>query len=113
MSKKKIRTYSNYTKAASTLLSQLIKLGRKQKSWTESELAKRAGITRATLQRIEKGDLKCEIGLVFEVAMLVGIKFFHEDLPALTTEIHRISDTIALLPKSVRKREPGNFDENF
>lgn len=40
---------------------------------TGEGLSKRAGISRRTLQKIERGDPKCEIGLVFEVANLVGV----------------------------------------
>jgi DNA-binding XRE family transcriptional regulator len=70
---------------------------------TENELAGRAGISRATLQKIERGDLKCEIGLVFEVATLVGVKLFEaEDSSAVALHLGRINDKLALLPQSVR-----------
>ena len=39
---------------------------------TEEDLSGRAGISRRTLQKIELGDPKCEIGLVFEVANIAG-----------------------------------------
>lgn len=51
------RTYSAYTKQAALLFGELIKLGRKDRRWTETELADRAGISRATVQKIEKGSL--------------------------------------------------------
>jgi transcriptional regulator with XRE-family HTH domain len=35
------------------LLAKQIQLGRKQRKWTEHELADRAGISRATLQKTE------------------------------------------------------------
>ena len=47
---------------------------------TEEDLAGRAGISRRTLQKIERGDLKCEIGLVFEDANIVGVKLFPESV---------------------------------
>ena len=75
----KQRTFSKYAQEAATLLAEQIKLGRKQRKWTEKNLADRAGISRATLQKIENGEMSCAIGLVFEVATLVGINLFEQD----------------------------------
>lgn len=73
MSKSKIRTYSRYSTEAALLLGRLIRLGRKERKMTVQEIAERAGISRGTVQRIEAGNLKCEIGLIFEVATIVGV----------------------------------------
>ena len=97
------RTYSRATREATELLGKLIRLGRKERKMTENELAGRAGISRATLQKIERGDLKCEVGLFFEVATLVGVKLFGtEDSMAVSVHLGRINDKLALLPQSVR-----------
>lgn len=97
------RTYSRVTKEATELLGKLIRLRRKERKMTESELAGRAGISRATLQKIERGDLKCEIGLVFEVATLVGVKLFEaEAAQSVAMHLGRINDKLALLPQSIR-----------
>ncbi len=80
----KARTYSRITVEAAHLLGKQIRLGRKQRKWTETELAERAGIARATVQKIEKGDLTCSLGLFFEAAILVGVNLFgviREELP--------------------------------
>jgi len=109
----KKRTYSRYTREAGVLLGKEIRLGRKERKWTETELAGRAGISRATLQKIEKGDLSVALGLVFEVAALVGIKLFEEEgLPlTLTDHIARTDDRLALLPASVRKGRKARIDD--
>ncbi|MDZ7831989.1 MAG: helix-turn-helix transcriptional regulator [Desulfobacterales bacterium] len=108
----KDRTYSRYTREAATLLARQIQLGRKQRKWTEHELAERAGISRATLQKIEKGELSVAVGLVFEVAALVGIALFDADRTSLTTHVARTDDKLALLPSAVRK--PGkSVDDEF
>ena len=107
----KQRTYSRYTREAVTLLARQIQLGRKQHRWTEHELADRAGISRATLQKIEKGDLGVAIGLVFEVATLVGVTLFEEERSTLATHIARTDDRLALLPKTVRKHRRPVDDE--
>jgi len=107
----KVRTYSRYTREAAILLARQIQLGRKQRKWTEHELADRAGIARATLQKIEKGDLSVAIGLVFEVAALVGVALFDEERHSLPTHIARTDDKLALLPSAVRKRRASVVDE--
>lgn len=68
------------------------------------EVADRAGISRGLLRRIEKGNLKCEIGVVFEVAAIVGVKLFDADQSALTKHLRRAEDELELLPKSVRSK---------
>jgi DNA-binding XRE family transcriptional regulator len=111
MNVKKERTYSRYTKEAAILLGKHIQLGRKEHGLTEIDLADRSGISRATLQKIEKGDPKCELGLYFEVAALVGVKLFEvEANSTFTTSIDRVNDKIALLPKSIRKKKKAVDD---
>ena len=107
----KERTYSRYTREAAILLARQIQLGRKQRKWTAHELVDRAGISRATLQKIEKGDLSVAIGLVFEVAALVGVALFDEQRSSLATHIARTDDKLALLPSAVRNRRKSVDDE--
>lgn len=106
------RTYSKYAKEAVILLGDQIKLGRKQRKWTEQNLADRAGISRATLQKIEKGEMNCAIGLVFEVATLVGIYLFEQDRYPLSKQIEHTNDKIALLPKRL-KAKAIEVDDDF
>jgi transcriptional regulator with XRE-family HTH domain len=98
------RTYSYYTRDATALLGGLIREARKEQKLTAQEVANRAGISRGLLQRIEKGDLKCAIGAVFEVATLVGVKLFEADEATLPKYLNRNQDKLALLPKSIRKK---------
>ena len=107
----KERAYSRYTREAVALLAKQVRLGRKRQKWTEHELADRAGISRATLQKIEKGDLSVAIGLVFEVAALVGVTLFDDELTSLAAHIARTEDKLALLPSTIRKRRKPVDDE--
>jgi transcriptional regulator with XRE-family HTH domain len=109
---KRQRTYSSYAKEAAVLLGEQIRLGRKQKRWTENGLAERAGISRATLQKIEKGDMSCAVGLVFEVAMLVNIPLFEQDTYPLSRQVEQFRDKVALLPQRIRTRQ-REVDEDF
>jgi len=108
----KQRAYSKYAKEAAFLLGQQIKLGRKNRQWSEQNLAVRAGISRATLQKIEAGEMSPSIGLVFEVAALVGIPLFDQDSRALATSIELTQSKIALLPKRIKTKTKA-VDDDF
>ena len=108
----KARTYSQYTKEAASLLGQLIKIERKKRRWTEKDLAERAGVARETIQRIERGDPTCSIGLVFEAASLVGVPLFGSDHTPLATHLDRTAEILSLLPKTVRKGKKA-VDDDF
>ena len=104
MPKSIIRTYSRYSRHAAALLGSLIREARHERKLTAQELADRAGISRGLLQRIEKGNLKCEIGVVFEVATIVGVKLFDVDESTMTKYLRQTKEKLMLLPKSVRKK---------
>lgn len=105
------RSYSRYSREAAALLGGLIRAARKERRMTELEVAERAGISRGLLHRIEKGDLKCELGAAFEAAAIVGVKLFDVDEPALTSRIRQVEDKLALLPKAVRKKSRVIVDD--
>ncbi len=100
----KERTYSKYAQEATLLLGKQIKLARKQRKWSEQNLADRAGISRATLQKIENGALTCAIGLAFEAAALVGLNLFEQDKLPLSVSIKNANNMIALLPRRIKSK---------
>ena len=106
------RRYSGYSQEAVSLLGKQIKLGRKQRRWSELECAERAGISRATLQKIEKGNMSCAIGLVFEVACLTGVPLFQSESASMADKLGRVEDKISLLPERVRKTSK-EIDDDF
>lgn len=112
MPKSITRTYSRYSREATTLLGSLIREARNERKLTAQELADRAGISRGMLQRIEKGNLKCEIGAVFEVAAIVGVKLFDADEGTLTKHLRQTKEKLALLPKAVHKK-PKTVRDDF
>lgn len=111
MPKSITRTYSRHGRDAAALLGGLIREARKERKLTAQEVADRAGISRGLLQRIEKGDLKCEIGAVFEAATIVGISLFDADETTLTKHLGRTRDKLALLPRSIRKKSRAVRDD--
>ena len=90
------------TRHAAALLGKQIRRVRKERKMTAQDLADRAGISRGLLQRIEKSNLNCQIGAVFEAATLAGIRLFDADESSLNTRIRQADDKIALLPKHIR-----------
>ena len=112
MPKQAPHAYSRITRHAAVLLGQQIKIARKERKMTVQDLADRAGISRGLLQRIEKGNLNCRIGAVFEAATLVGIKLFDADVSRLNARISQADDKIALLPKHIRASRKA-VDDDF
>lgn len=109
---KRTRSYSRATKQALSLFGKLIRAARVERGLTAAELSERAGITRKTLRRIEYGEPGPEIGTVFEVATLVGIRLFGLDDQTLAMHNARLDEKLALLPKSVR-HSPPEVDDDF
>jgi len=98
------RPYSQYSLNALELLGLLVREARISKAMTTTDLAARAGISRALLQRIESGDPGCSIGAVFEVAAICGVPLFEQDQRSLATQLTRYREKMILLPKAVRPR---------
>lgn len=108
---KHTRTYTRYTLEATGLLGQLIRLGRKRRRMTQLELAQRLGAARSTVQRIEQGDPRVEMGLVFEAAALVGVALFDAEGADLRARMRRVEDRDALLPQRIYKHAAGLIDD--
>lgn len=105
------RTYSLLTTEALTLLGKQVRLARKQRRMSEADLAARVGIARSTLQLIEKGDPRVEIGLAFEAATIAGVSLFVPEGASVTAQSERLDDKLALLPRSIRRpRKEVNDD---
>lgn len=109
---KRPRTYSRLTTEALELLGKQVRLARKQRRMSEADLAARVGIARSTLQLIEKGDPKVEMGLAFEAATLAGVSLFVPEASTFASQSERLNDKLALLPKSIR-RPRKEVDDDF
>lgn len=68
---------------------------------TAQGLADRVGVSRGMIHRIERGDPRCEIGVVFELASLLGIALMARDLP-LSIVSETLEAKLAVLPQAVR-----------
>lgn len=102
MPRKTTRSYSRYSIEALALFGKLLRAARIEARMGTQTLAERAGISRDMLHRIERGDPRCEIGVVFELAAILGITLFEPELGTLQTRHRQVRDRLVLLPKAVR-----------
>ena len=91
------RTYSPTTLSALQILSHLIQIRRKERGMTQQALAERVGVSRSLVQRVESADARCEIGVVFEMAQMLGIHLFQAP-EGYSTVLATLYDKLALLP---------------
>ena len=96
------RVYSRYSLEALKLLGGLLRTARLERKSSAQAMAERVGISRDMLHRIEKGDPRCEIGVVFELAAVLGVALFEPEAGALHRRSREVEDRLALLPKAVR-----------
>ena len=108
---KRRRLYSRETIEAAQLLGAQVALARRERRWSARELAERAGITQATLRKVERGDPTVSLGVAFEVATLVGVPLFHEDRTRLSLDLDRTRGRVAVLPQRVRIPRGGVKDD--
>src|SRR5437870_10376075 len=105
------RALSRYSLEAARLLGQLIRKARIERKLTAADLANRLGASRGLVQRIEKGDPGCAVGIVFEAAAIVGVRLFDADQVAMSAAITANTAMLALLPKAVRTPQPEVKDD--
>lgn len=94
------------------MLGKLIRVSRIERGLTAQELADRAGISRTTLFSIEKGAPGPEVGIVFEVAAIVGLRLFDYDEKMIQRHNTHLDEKLALLPRSVRHAQK-EVDDDF
>ncbi len=113
MTKPNQRTYSRYGRDAARLLGRLIRRGRIEKGLTAEVLAERAGISRGLLQRIERGEMSCSIGAVFEAAAIVGVPLFEPEPLALAARVAEAGYILSLLPGAVHGTADKDVKDDF
>jgi transcriptional regulator with XRE-family HTH domain len=104
------RTHSSLTVEAARLLSNRIRLARKERGWTIEQLAERVGVAHVTISKVERGELNVAIGTVFEAATVVGVPLFDPDPTRRSLEAERVADRLALLPRLVRPAVAADDD---
>lgn len=102
--------YSPYAADAARLLGAQIRLARRERRWSQEDLAERAGINIRTVYKIEHGDLSVRLGSAFEVAALLGVPLFHAEHPRLSADLDRVQARSALLPRPTRSTGTARDD---
>jgi transcriptional regulator with XRE-family HTH domain len=105
-------TYSPQTLDAARVLGLRITEGRRRRRWTQAELCERAGISKATLRNAEHGEPTVAVGVMFELATLVGVELYGLPPSGLRNLAARESDRLALLPAHVYPRQV-TVDDDF
>jgi transcriptional regulator with XRE-family HTH domain len=103
-------TYLPRTIISTQIVGTEIARARRERRLTQADLAQRAGISQSTLRSVEQGSPTVAIGIVFELASLLGLDLVADPaaLPALRSQA---TDRLRLLPSRVRDRGP--VDDNF
>ncbi len=103
---------NRYAIEALAIFGALIKTRRIARQMTEKELAYRADISTAILERIEQADPSCPIGAYFAVAETLKIHLFEDDQTKLSWRLFNVQEQLALLPK-VENQMKEPFRDNF
>lgn len=110
---RKAHAFSPQTLDTIGVLGLEIARARRARRWTAEELAARAGISRSTLHGVEHGAPTVAVGVVFEVAVLVGINLLGASQRELPDLLERSRDRLALLPASVRTSSADDAGDDF
>jgi transcriptional regulator with XRE-family HTH domain len=87
---------------AAAVLGQQIHAARLDHDFTAKDLAERANVSQETVLAVEAGSTTTRIGVVFTLAMVVGVRLFQlQDYDAYTRERIRSAQEIALLTARV------------
>ena len=101
--------YSVVTRDVCTALGTEIARARRERRWSQAELAGRVGAALGTIRAVERGTPSVTLGVAVEAAVVLGIDLLGGPAAAAarTAESHR---TLALLPRRIRA---GAVDDDF
>lgn len=105
------RAFSRNAVLLGQLLGAQVRLARRTKRWSEIEAAERARVSRATLQKIERGSLAVTLGLVLEVCSVVGVPLF--GTTGVADLLERTQLQLAAQPKRIRAARSEDPVDDF
>jgi len=106
------RQYLSQTINTARVLGLQLAVARRQQRRTAQEVAERAGTTRVTLRRIERGDPGVALGLYFEVATVLSVPLFGVQGREMAELAARGERDLALLPARIDARR-AEVDDDF
>ena len=113
MSGLKPRPLSPYAAEAARLLGARIRFARRQRGWSQEDLAERVGVTARTIYKVERGDPTVRLGAAFESAALLGVSLFDPDVSRLTLDLDRVQARDALLSRPVGRHRTSDVRDDF
>lgn len=108
---RRAHAFSKQTLDAAGMLGLRIAEGRRLRRWTQAELCERAGVSKATVRNAERGEPTVAVGVMFELATLVGVHLFGVPPGRLAGLAAREREHLALLPAHVYPRHVVGDDE--
>ncbi|MDR1189666.1 MAG: helix-turn-helix domain-containing protein [Bifidobacteriaceae bacterium] len=91
---------------ALAILGLQIRMARRERNLTATELAARIGVAPGTLAAIEKGAASVTAGSIFNAAVAAGVPLFGAETPEALHMLRRVGeDKLALIPTRVRHRK--------
>lgn len=84
-----------------------------QRGMTAAELAKRVGVSRGVIQRMEAAEPGTTIGSAFEAAVVLGIPLFDVPTNQLGTLLTQTQVINRLLPKRAFQASQAKPDNDF
>ena len=103
------KVYSSATRQLCAALGSEVARVRRERHWSQTELAERIGVSLGTVRAIERGSVSVSLGSAFEAAFVLGVDLFG----GAETAAVRAADnrrTLALLPERVRE---AHVDDDF
>lgn len=103
------KVFSSVTARLCAALGSEIARARRERRWSQAELAERIGISVGTVRAIEKGTPSVTLGAAFEAAAVLGIDLLGgtDAVAARAADNRRV---LQLLPQRVRS---VNVDDDF
>jgi len=99
---------------AVTVFGTRVKMARHDHSWTQRDLAERAGVSQRTVAKVEQGSAATSIGNAFNVAVAAGVPLFGTDDPRVLATMGAYErELAALMPRRVNYQEMPDVDTDF
>ena len=86
-------------------IGKAIALARKQKHWSQTDLAERLGTTRQKVSRLEKGDYRIDAGTLVTASWLLNIPLIHGVDFSTTKTKDFLSLLISVLDEQLKNKE--------
>ena len=104
-----VRVFSAATREVCAALGSEIARVRRERRWSQADLAERVGVSLGTVRAVEKGSPSVTLGVAFEAAGVLGIDLLGgpATVAARAAENRR---ALALLPQRVRAED---VDDDF